>query len=146
MLRSAFARISALPISRRTAAVTLSRRFATHHLSSLEALQKLASDKPKSLIVVEYKSSTCGKCKILVPEIEALDQAYQSPESESEEVEFVLLDSDQLSAEDKEAADVRGLPTVHFIKDGTLVDSFVGPKINQLKKLVKTHAVPKQQN
>eukprot|EP01024_Parvocaulis_polyphysoides_P060467 TRINITY_DN6602_c1_g1_i4.p1 TRINITY_DN6602_c1_g1~~TRINITY_DN6602_c1_g1_i4.p1 ORF type:complete len:376 (-),score=70.87 TRINITY_DN6602_c1_g1_i4:196-1323(-) len=85
-------------------------------------------------IVVEFMAPWCGKCRMLSPHLEALQDKHSS-------VEFYKLDTtdEQLEGLSAELA-VKALPVVKFFKDGKeVMDNIIGykkqPIIDAVEKL-----------
>ena len=79
-----------------------------------------------SPVVIDFHATWCGPCKVLSPILEELND-------EIEGVEFVKLDVDQhpqIAGQNQ----VMGVPTVVILKDGEVIDRFVGV---QPKEVIK---------
>jgi len=112
------------------------RSFAIHNVNSLSEVQLIASKDSSRLYVVDFKATYCQKCQILLPEIEKLNSEY---EKNNKPLDFIIIDTDKMSDADKKAAGMKGLPTVHFIKNQEVLDEFIGPHINKLRSKVKQY-------
>lgn len=73
----------------------------------------------QGLAVVDFGASWCPPCRVLAPVIDALASDYAG------RVKVLTLDVDANPATQARFG-VRGLPSVLFFRDGTLVDSVVG--------------------
>ncbi|MBR9680799.1 MAG: thioredoxin [Candidatus Altiarchaeota archaeon] len=75
------------------------------------------TDSKKGLVLIDFYADWCGPCKILGPALERL----------SEEMTFLLvkINTDQ-NQDEAIKHQVQGIPTVLFMKDGKIVDRFVG--------------------
>lgn len=72
-------------------------------------------------IVLDFSASWCGPCKQLAPIIEELSKEY---EGRIAVAKCDIEEADELTAE----YGIRNVPTVIFIKNGQIVDKFVGSK------------------
>ena len=72
-------------------------------------------------IVLDFSAAWCGPCKQLAPIIEELSQEY---EGRIAVAKCDIEEADDLTME----YGIRNVPTVIFIKDGKIVDKFVGSK------------------
>lgn len=104
------------------------------HIKSLKQFQELtASD----VAVVKFTAAWCGPCRRMAPEFEKLANIEFEPKAN-----FMSIDIDK-AEENKELAgliaNVSGIPTFHFYKDGKLVDEMSGANmpelLNKLDKL-----------
>jgi thioredoxin 1 len=79
----------------------------------------------KGLSMVDFWADWCGPCKLLAPTIDALAREHEGS------VQVFKLDVD---ANPRSAArfGIRGIPTVLFFKDGTLVDQLVGAQPREI--------------
>lgn len=78
----------------------------------------MASNLP---IVLDFSASWCGPCKQLAPIIEELSAEYEGRIAVGK---CDIEEAFDLTAE----YGIRNVPTVIFIKDGQVVDKFVGSK------------------
>ena len=101
-----------------------------HHPKTNDEYKNL-KDAPGKLVVVDFSAEWCGPCKMIAPTFEALSK-------ELPDVVFIHVDVDVL--EDlPDGADVRGVPTFKFFKDGALLDSFSGADKDKLTKIINQH-------
>ena len=76
----------------------------------------MESDKP---VVIDFNATWCGPCKLLTPRLEA---AVASTEGK---VHLAMVDIDDLSDLALDHG-VQAVPTVMAVKEGKVVDQFVG--------------------
>ena len=72
-------------------------------------------------IVLDFSATWCGPCKQLAPIIEDLSNEYEGRIAVGK---CDIEEADDLTAE----YGIRNVPTVIFIKNGQVVDKFVGSK------------------
>lgn len=72
-------------------------------------------------IVLDFSATWCGPCKQLAPIIEELSNEYEGRIAVGK---CDIEEADDLTAE----YGIRNVPTVIFIKNGQIVDKFVGSK------------------
>ena len=72
-------------------------------------------------IVLDFSATWCGPCKQLAPIIDELSQEYAGRIAVGK---CDIEEADDLTAE----YGIRNVPTVIFIKNGQVVDKFVGSK------------------
>lgn len=84
-------------------------------------LNELLSE--KKLVIVDFHATWCGPCKMLGPVIDELINDYQTTEG----VSIVKMDVDN-NIDTATKYNVRGVPTILFVKDGKEVDRMVGYK------------------
>ena len=72
-------------------------------------------------IVLDFSATWCGPCKQLAPIIEELSNEYEGRIAVGK---YDIEEADDLTAE----YGIRNVPTVIFIKNGQVVDKFVGSK------------------
>lgn len=70
-------------------------------------------------IILDFMATWCNPCKKLAPILEAVAEKH------GDKLELVVVDVDKEQDIAKEFS-VMGMPTVLFIKDGEVVDSFTG--------------------
>ena len=89
------------------------------------------------LVVKDFWAEWCGPCKAMAPTINLLMEKYNSPESQ---VQIEKINVDQ-NMELAKAAEVRGIPTLVFEKDGVIVDRISGNQpLAKIEELIKKHA------
>ncbi len=86
--------------------------------------------KSSSLVMVDFWATWCGPCKIVAPVVEELAKEYEG------KVNFVKVNTDE-NADLASKYNIRGIPTLMFFKEGTMVEQVVGavPKA-QLKSKI----------
>ena len=72
-------------------------------------------------IVLDFSATWCGPCKQLAPIIDELSKEYEGRIAVGK---CDIEEADDLTAE----YGIRNVPTVIFIKNGQVVDKFVGSK------------------
>lgn len=88
------------------------------------------------LIVKDFWATWCGPCKAMTPTIEKLMEKYNTEDSQ---VKIEKIDVDQ-NMESAKAADVRGIPTLVFEKDGVIVDRISGNQpLVKIEELIAKH-------
>lgn len=75
------------------------------------------------LKVIDFWAPWCGPCKVLGPVIDRISEKYDGDETVT--IEKVNVDENMELAKQFE---VRSIPTVVFLKDGEVVNKFVGTK------------------
>ncbi|KAJ4838013.1 hypothetical protein Tsubulata_030944 [Turnera subulata] len=96
----------------------------------VEQLEK--GKESKKLIVVDFTASWCGPCKFMSPVVDELAKKFT-------DVIFLKVDVDELKSVAEEWG-VEAMPTFLFLKEGKLVDKFVGANKVKLQQLTETHA------
>ena len=76
---------------------------------------------PELPIVLDFSATWCGPCKQLAPIIDELSKEYEGRIAVGK---CDIEEADDLTAE----YGIRNVPTVIFIKNGQIVDKFVGSK------------------
>jgi thioredoxin 1 len=85
------------------------------------------------LVIKRYTASWCGPCQMLSPIMAEL-------QNENSNVSFITVDVDQ-NAEEAKISNVRGVPTVMFLKDGQEVHRFSGVQPKQvIANLIKQYS------
>ncbi len=96
-----------------------------------ETFQEVLS--ANKLALVDFWAEWCGPCKLLGPTIEKLANEYDG------KVLFYKMDVDS-NPSTPSKFNVRGIPTVIFIKDGKLVHQIVGNQpIGHFQDEIKKH-------
>ncbi|KAE9615550.1 hypothetical protein Lal_00022702 [Lupinus albus] len=83
------------------------------------------------LMVIDFMATWCIPCKYTEPVIRECAAKYT-------DVEFIKLDVDELM-EVAQAFQVQVLPTIILIKNGKVVEKVIGPKREELQKLIEKH-------
>ncbi len=88
----------------------------------------------KGLVLVDFWGESCEPCKALMPDVEALAEAY------GDKVKFTKLNTSKarrLAISQR----VLGLPTISLYKDGEKLDLVTGKEINKqaIEEMIKQH-------
>ncbi|OIV89592.1 hypothetical protein TanjilG_17590 [Lupinus angustifolius] len=85
------------------------------------------------LMVIGFMATWCVPCKYMEPVIRQFAAKYT-------DVEFIKLDVDELM-EVAQAFQVQALPTFIVLKKGKVVEKVMGPKREDLQKLIEKHRI-----
>ena len=88
------------------------------HITDANFREVLANN---AVVVVKFGAAWCGPCKQLAPIIDELSKEYEGRIAVGK---CDIEEADDLTME----YGIRNVPTVIFIKDGKIVDKFVGSK------------------
>lgn len=107
---------------------------------SVENIEQFNSLISSGVSVVKFTAAWCGPCVRMTPEYEKLANQTYAPATN-----FITIDID--SAQSNKILNslgqiVRGVPTIHFYKDGELVDEMVGANIDQCVMKLSVLAQP----
>jgi thioredoxin 1 len=121
------------PVARRSLASSrfiLSVVSEINSIADLETAKAAAGDK---LMVVDYSTTWCGPCKIVMPKFVALSDRYP-------EVLFYKCVGDLTpdGAALMKAEGVRSVPAFHFWKGGSKIDTISGARIDDVEATVKS--------
>ncbi|XP_022941032.1 thioredoxin H1-like [Cucurbita moschata] len=94
--------------------------------------QLLKGKQSNKLIVVDFTATWCGPCRAMAPVFAELAKKMSN-------VIFLKVDVDELMAVAAEWG-VSALPCFMFLKNGKVVDRFVGARKDQLQKIVLQNA------
>jgi len=101
-----------------------------HHVHTKDEYQNLKNTAGK-LVVVDFSAEWCGPCKRIAPTYEKLSQTHS-------DVVFIHVDIDELEGL-PDGADVQGVPTFKFFKDGTFLEQFSGADAAKLESLINKY-------
>lgn len=99
-------------------------------IADLEAAVKTAGD---NLMIVDYSTTWCGPCKVVLPKYVALSEKYPT-------VAFYKCVGD-LSPDGTalmKAQGVRSVPAFHLWKKGGKVDTISGARIDEVEAALKS--------
>ncbi len=90
--------------------------------------------KAEGLVLVDFWGDSCEPCKALMPDVEALSEAY------GDRVKFSKLNTTKarrLAISQR----VLGLPTIIIYKDGEKLDAVTGKEVNKqvIEDMIKKH-------
>ncbi|RDY04410.1 hypothetical protein CR513_11879 [Mucuna pruriens] len=88
---------------------------------------------PNKLIVVDFTATWCGPCRLIGPILAEIAKKMT-------DVIFLKVDVDELEPLAREW-DIEAMPTFLFLKEGKLVDRFLGANKDGLQKAIEKHAV-----
>ena len=83
------------------------------------SLKEFIERSKERLVVIDFHANWCAPCKVLSPNLKRL----------AGEMGFLLVEVDvDKSPDEASKFDVRGIPSVFMVRDGKLVDKFVGAR------------------
>ncbi|CAN0208618.1 unnamed protein product [Scytosiphon promiscuus] len=118
---SSSGRVGAAATARAAGAMRSRPTMNVIDIGSFAELDKLTADNKDKLVVVDYSTTWCGPCKMILPKFEALAEEY----SDAIFVK-VIGDSTNDASQLMKREGVRSVPSFHFWKDGKKVDSVNG--------------------
>lgn len=106
-----------------------------HHVKSLEQYKELTSS---GLSVIKFTASWCGPCVRIAPMFADFAEKNFNPPCN-----FLVVDIDEAQECDlREVTNkVRSVPTFHFIKDGTIVDTLIGANMTNLSQKIGSFTI-----
>ena len=108
-----------------------SLRMAVTEVNSIPDLDTIVSANPDKLVVVDYSTTWCGPCKLVLPKYIELSDKYPN-------VTFLKCIGDastEASALMKREG-VRSVPTFHLWKGGSRIDVVNGARIEEVEAAV----------
>ena len=97
---------------------------------SLEDFLDVSKQSPDKLMVIDFKASWCGPCKMITPFMEELVPNYP-------DVSFYVIDSDDEETEEiVEHFGVKALPTIIYMKNGEVVSTVIGVDKQQIEDTI----------
>ena len=92
------------------------------------------SDAGDALVVVDYSTTWCGPCKMVLPKYIELSEKYP-------EVKFLkcIGDSSAEASALMKREGVRSVPSFHFFKNGNKLDSINGARIEEVEAVVTSN-------
>ena len=100
---------------------------------SYDNLITFSTTNPNKLIVLEFNASWCGPCKALKPFIEYLQNEY--PTVVFEEIDIENEDLSSIT----ENFDIAKVPSLIYIKNGTVCHSLVGTNKENIENAVNEY-------
>jgi thioredoxin 1 len=99
-----------------------------------ETFDRLLQEAGERLVVLDISTKTCGPCKIIFPKVVQLSIEYP-------DVMFLKINGDT-SADTRALMrkwGVRAVPNFRFFRNGELVHSHTGAKLDELKAHLESH-------
>ena len=107
--------------------------MAVTEVASPAALDAEVADAGEGLVVIDYSTTWCGPCKMVLPQFVELSERYPN-------VKFLkcIGDSSADASALMKREGVRSVPSFHFWKAGTKIDSINGARIDDVEAIVKS--------
>jgi len=96
-----------------------------------EAFEQQLAQAGGKLVVVDFFATWCGPCKVIAPQVEAL-------EKEMPGVIFLKVDVDECEDVAMQYK-VSAMPTFMFFKNGEKLSDFAGANLQKLKDTIAKH-------
>lgn len=98
------------------------------------AFDKAVKGADGALVVVDYSTTWCGPCKVILPKFEELSEKYK-------EAVFlkVIGDSSPNASKLMKREGVRSVPSFHYFKDGKKVDVINGANAEAIEACITKH-------
>ena len=106
--------------------------MAVTEVASPATLDAEVTDAGEGLVVIDYSTTWCGPCKMVLPQFVELSEKYPH-------VKFLkcIGDSSADASALMKREGVRSVPSFHFWKAGTKIDSINGARIDDVEAIVK---------
>ncbi|EDW82493.1 ThioredoxinT [Drosophila willistoni] len=101
-------------------------------VQSKEDLDQQLSDAGEKLIVIDFYANWCGPCKIIAPKLEELAQQYAE---RAVVLKVNVDDNEEITVE----YNITSMPTFVFIKNGEVLELFVGGNSDKLAKSMEKY-------
>lgn len=101
--------------------------------SSYDELINHSTNNPNSLIVLDFKASWCEPCKKLKPFIDYLQNEYPNVTFQEIDIE----DDDTINI--TENFEIAKVPTIIFIKNGTVCHTLIGTNKEHIENAVNEY-------
>lgn len=97
-------------------------------ITSVESFEEVLKGAGSALVVVDFSTTWCGPCKLVLPKFEELSEKYP-------DIVFAkcIGDSSTEASALMKREGVRSVPTFHIWKDGAKVDVVNGAKIEEVE-------------
>ena len=101
--------------------------------STYNELMSYSTNNPNKLIVIDFKAAWCGPCKAIKPFLEYLREEYPN-------VDFYEIDiEDEDLATVVEHFEIAKVPTLVYIKNGTVCHSIIGTNKENIENAVNEY-------
>ena len=101
--------------------------------TTIEELTTYSKHNSSRLIVIDFKASWCGPCKIIKPYIEYLKDNYKN-------VEFYEIDIEDTDTETiTNTFEIKKVPTFVYYKNGEVCKSLIGINKGNIEELVNEY-------
>ncbi|WOK97128.1 thioredoxin H1-like [Canna indica] len=101
-----------------------------HSLSEWNRQIQLANES-KKLVVIDFTATWCGPCRMIAPFLAELAKKFPS-------VIFLKVDVNELKRVAMDC-EIEALPTILYVKDGTIIDRTVGSRKDELPRKIVFH-------
>ncbi|XP_035469327.2 thioredoxin [Scophthalmus maximus] len=99
---------------------------------NLDQFKKELKDAGDKLVVVGFKATWCGPCKMIGPYYDQLSES-----AEFSDVVFLLVDVDEAARDFAQSSEISAMPTFQFYKNGNMVDHFTGAIRDKLLQFLR---------
>lgn len=109
--------------------------MAVDEISSTTALDQIIAGAGTSLIVIDYSTTWCGPCKVVLPKYMELSEKYGSS------VKFLkcIGDTSAEASQLMKREGVRSVPSFHFWKSGAKIEVVNGARIEEVESAIKAN-------
>ena len=106
-------------------------KMAVNEITSTAELDGAVSSAGDTLIVIDYSTTWCGPCKIVLPKFTELSEKYT-------EVKFLkcIGDTSSEASQLMKREGVRSVPSFHFWKKGSKIEVVNGARIEEVEAAV----------
>jgi len=102
------------------------------HVKTIEEYNATLQAAENKLVVVDFSATWCGPCRMIAPKFAEMSKKYTN-------VVFVHVDVDELNTL-PDVADVSGVPTFKYFKNGSKVLQFSGANAGKIEDNIISNA------
>lgn len=100
------------------------------NLSTINEFNIYSKSNPTKLIVLDFKATWCGPCKVIKPFITYLKEQYEN-------VAFYEIDiEDDITETITTTFDIKKVPTFIYYKNGKICNRMIGTDKNLIEELI----------